>query len=174
MKRALLTIMTSTALLAAMPALALARHDEHHKRHHHHARIRRDRVGRDSTTGVNDGRQDAGTVTSFRGGTLVITLADGSTLSGAVTNATELRCDGRQGDEMQTDDRGQGTDGGPGSGDRGQGDNGDQGDDRGPGDDQGGDGRMCPVMPGMIVREAELTISSAGAIWDEVEFATER
>lgn len=43
--------------------------------------------------GTEDGDEISGVVDSFSGGTLTIRLADGSTISGAVTDATEIECD---------------------------------------------------------------------------------
>src|SRR5213593_4071293 len=42
--------------------------------------------------GVADGRENAGAVQSFNGGVLTIKLADGSTLSGTVSDATRVSC----------------------------------------------------------------------------------
>ena len=168
MRRILFVVVASCAVLVTVPAFATAdqsRHDrraEHHlRRHHrrHHARVRHERFGGGSSTTSGD-QQDqgnAGTVASFTGGVLTITLNDGSTVSGEVTADTELKCDMPEQD-MQTEDQGA----------SGADDNGD--DDGGQGDDQGEDEQMCStVTPGMVVHEAELRISSAGAVWDEVE-----
>src|SRR3954466_7474531 len=42
--------------------------------------------------GIADGRENAGTVASFAGGLLTITLAKGGTLTARVTAATQLEC----------------------------------------------------------------------------------
>src|SRR3954471_14626443 len=42
--------------------------------------------------GVRDGRENAGSVTSFAGGVLTITLAQGGTLTATVTDATRIEC----------------------------------------------------------------------------------
>src|SRR4051794_34234861 len=42
--------------------------------------------------GVSDGREHAGTVASFSGGVLKISLAGGGSLTAAVTAATEIEC----------------------------------------------------------------------------------
>lgn len=91
-----------TALLAVMPVTALA-HGHHAKRHHrsrtHIRHITAANAGTSATTPTGTGSSsspssnaNAGRVTSFDGHRLVITLNDGSTVSGMVTNATALRC----------------------------------------------------------------------------------
>ena len=132
--------------------------------------------------GVGDRNDVAGTVTSFDGTTLVISLPDGSTRSGAVANGTEVKCEtaspsaptarqasdgpgdssGRGGDDEGDDDR-PGTTTAPTSG----GDD-DQGDDD-QGDDDNNEG--CPagaLAKDAKVHEAELSITSAGAVWKEI------
>lgn len=95
----ILTAATATAALAlAVPTGAMARHgsddgpgDDHgataeHVDHHE--------------AGDDDGTDDhvRGTVTSFTGGVLTVTKADGTVLSARVTDASEIRCDhGRHG-----------------------------------------------------------------------------
>jgi hypothetical protein len=184
MRRILSTIVASAALLAIAPAIALAQHGEHHRSHRserHHARVRHEGFGRDAGQSASvGGQQDAGTVRSFDGHVLTITLNDGSTVSGSVTTATEVECEAPMAAEIQNDDRGQGGDGAGDNGDRGGGDQGqagnrDQDAGQGPGDEQGEDNQTCTtVVPGMVVREAELTISATGAIWDKVELATQQ
>jgi hypothetical protein len=171
-------------VLVAVPALATAdhhrhdrraehhlrRHDRraehhlrrHHRRHNHRARVRHEHFGGGSSAISSDHEDQgtAGTVASFIGGVLKITLNDGSTVTGAVTADTELRCE-MPGEGMQTEDRG------PGGGDN-------SGDNDGSGDDQSEDEQTCSaVTPGMVVRTAELRISSAGAVWQEVELISQ-
>src|SRR3954452_10962586 len=64
--------------------------------------------------GINDGDENAGTIASFENGVLTINLAGGGTLTGAVTDETEIECD----DTAQASDHG-------GGGDDGDGDHGD-------------------------------------------------
>jgi hypothetical protein len=177
MRRFLLVVVASCAVLVAVPALATAgrsRHDpraKHHLREHHrrhHARVRHERFGGGSSTtsGDQEDQGNAGTVASFTGGVLRIRLTDGTTVSGEVTADTELKCEMPEQD-MQAED--QGSSGGDVQGDV-QGE--DQGDVQGDvqGEDQGENEQMCTtVSPGMVVRDAELRISSAGNVWDEVE-----
>jgi hypothetical protein len=149
----------SGALVVAMPATAFAR--AHHR--HHHSRIRHEHFGsaNDTTSSSSD---TAGTVSSFSGGVLTIQLNGGSTVSGMVTNETELGCesastqtqtgDGDSGDDSSTDDSSS---------------------DDGGGDSSGEDAQMCTtanLIPGTVVQDAELNISSAGAVWHEVDLIT--
>src|SRR5205085_8920142 len=79
-------------LLAFAPASALARHHRHGRHHHaRHARI--EHFGDVNTAPTTSSSADnAGSVQSFNNGVLTIMLNDGSTVSGAVTNDTELEC----------------------------------------------------------------------------------
>jgi hypothetical protein len=103
----------------------------------------------------------AGTIESFNGSVLVIMLNAGSTVSGKVTQRTELECEAAEPAGMQQDDRGPGGGGGPSGEDQG---------DRG--DDGSQDEPMCApgaLAPGASVHEAELRITGSGAFWEEVE-----
>jgi hypothetical protein len=109
-------------------------------------------------------------VTSFANNVLTITLTNGNTVSGLVTDRTEVKCenpgdlnnngdnDNERGDRV--------TDHGPGGGD-----NGDRGDDNGNrgNDNDNNNNNMCTITPGETVRNAELRVDGAGASWDEVE-----
>jgi hypothetical protein len=123
--------------------------------------------------GVRDGDENAGTVASFDGGTLVINLAGGGQISGAVTSATEIKCETE--DEHEMDNRGPGPNSGPGNATASS-----HGSDDGPGDDNGGRGEVeneiehgdadnvcttADLTVGAIVHEAEL----AGTTFHEVE-----
>ena len=177
MRRILFTILACTAMSAAVPAAALAHdgNDHHHKRHHH-ARVRHEHfVGHRHHNGDFGNQVTAGKVTSFANNVLTITLTNGNTVSGLVTDRTEVKCenpadvDNNGDNDNEHGDRV--TDHGPGGGD-----NGDRGDDNGNrgndndnrGDDNDND-EMCTITPGESVRNAELRISGAGASWDEVE-----
>jgi hypothetical protein len=95
MKRTLLAVLSCATLLAAMPALASAHgvggdhgsrsatrhHRRHHGRRHHHR-----------SPGTTGSAGTAGTVTSFTGGVLTITLTNGTAVAGQVTDETEIRC----------------------------------------------------------------------------------
>jgi hypothetical protein len=188
MRRILFTILACSALFVAVPTVALARNGHHHHKRHHHSRVRHEKfVGHDQAGSVNPGnpgdanQPTAGTVTSFANNILTITLTNGNTVSGEVTNDTEVKCenpdnmDNNGGNDVEHGDRV--SDHGPGGGDNG--DNGDLGDDNGDlGDDNGNlgddndDNDMCTITPGMAVTKAELTINGAGAFWDEVELVS--
>ena len=96
---------------------------------------------------------------------LKLTLADGSTVSGKVTEDTEIRC-GCDGHHFE---------GGPGDVGHDNGD--DHGDDH-PGffhhdDEQGQTGEsncgVSSLVAGAKVKEAELNVSGAGSFWEEIE-----
>lgn len=174
MRRILFTILACTALFVAVPAVALAHgHRGHHHKRHHHARVRHEKfMGHSHSSDVNGvpaNEPTAGTVTSFANNVLTITLTSGNTVSGDVTNDTEVRCENPE----DVNDNGDNDvehgdlvrDHGPGGGDdngAGDDDNGNQGDDN-------NNDAMCTITPGMAVRKAELRIDGDGAVWDEVE-----
>jgi hypothetical protein len=137
--------------------------------------------------------ETAGTVASFANGLLTINLSNGSTVGGQVTEQTELEClvatppqttsgedDQGGGDDVNgaeggehggTSAQGQQigrhqTDGQQGyGGDEGQGDEGSEG-------EHDGNQQSCTtaaLVPGAVVREAELKMSGAGAVWEKVE-----
>ncbi|MDQ6606056.1 MAG: hypothetical protein M3Z06_05840 [Actinomycetota bacterium] len=197
MRRFTLTIATSVTALALLPAGALASgHAAHqrrqHSRHHHvhHGSVRHERFGAVTTgagssansgaTGIPTPAENAGTVQSFNAGVLTLSLADGSTVTGRVTDGTEIECEAADMSGMHADGDGGGGQGGadnsgPGSGgNQGQrGDDNGGGDDNGDrGDDNGNDNPTCMtggLVAGAVVRSAELRISSAGATWDKIE-----
>ncbi len=116
--------------------------------------------------GTEDG-DNGGTIASFDSatGTLVINEFDGTTLTGQVTDATEIKCehgDGTPGDGKAVRDGG-----GPGGG------TGDGGDDDGgpgnPGDDGGC--TVADLVPDAAVSEAEL--DDAGTTFTEIKLGTE-
>lgn len=92
-------------------------------------------------------------------------------VSGRVTDATELKCEGAQATAMHDD--GDHGGGGDNSGQQSGDDNGDQGDNSGDlAENQGENEQLCTtasLTPGAVVQEAELSVSSAGAIWDKIE-----
>ena len=67
MRKMLTVLIASGALLAVVPATALAKHNDRRHHHHHHARIH---------------NTPAGTVVSFTNGVLTIRANDGNTSSG--------------------------------------------------------------------------------------------
>jgi len=91
MKRTTLFASTAATLLsvALLPAVASAK--SHHRHHHRSARTHLRFLGTSSLTAPAS--DNAGTVTSFVGGVLTIKLTDGSSVTGKVTAATELKCE---------------------------------------------------------------------------------
>jgi hypothetical protein len=137
--------------------------------------------------GTPDGQEDAGTIASFDGTTLTITLFHGQTISGLVTADTEVQCDNGddQGDE-DNDGEGGGDNSGPGGGgddkssatstssDDGPGDDDSGGDNSGDDDDQGDDGSQCStadLVEGATVQEAELKLVNGDAVFTDVELS---
>ena len=139
MRRILFTILACTALSAAVPTAALA-HDGHSatitsaitthacatrssSRHRHDG----------EHNGIPANEPTAGTVTSFANNMLTITLTNGNTVSGLVTNGTEVKCenaaDANDNGDNDVEHGDRVSDHGPGGGDNG--DNGDRGDDNG-------------------------------------------
>jgi hypothetical protein len=176
MRKILLSVVACCAVIAFVPASALAH--GHHKRHHrvHHARVR----DFGSTSSTSSGQtsqgsgQTAGTVQSFSGGVLTIALTNGSTVSGTVTGDTEIEC---QSADMSGTSGWQSHDhGGSNNGSSGSGDSSNQGDDdQGQGDDDNNAGQTCDMSSltqGAVVQEAELKITSAGAVWKNVDLAS--
>jgi hypothetical protein len=141
--------------------------------------------------------ETAGTVASFTNGLLTITLSNGSSVSAQVTAATALECRSAPGATSRGEDEGGGDEqhGGPGPSDgqhdeaQGNEDGGHDGESSGEehhgeaGGEDGHDGagndgenaqQGCSagaLAPGAVVREAELSVSSAGSIWVKVELA---
>lgn len=192
MRRILLTAVASSVLALALPAAASASHSaRHHSRAHrrHRAHTVVFVPGKTtSTPGTTpptmpevppSSGEPAGTIASFEGGVLKITLADGSTVTGKVTESTEIEC-GSDGQVESSGEAGQGD----GSGDSGLGDSGPgwQHDGQGqPGGFNGDDEHVgetaepgCGVsslLAGAKVNEAELVVSGAGAVWEKIELA---
>jgi hypothetical protein len=205
MKRIYLTAMALAALALAIPGMASAQHSSrhdarnarsHHRRHHHHARQITFAADHKTTTTTTPsapsktttqpmpGSGDvAGTVTSFEGGVLKITLSDNSVVSGKVTERTEISCAmpqaGNDEDNDAQDVNDNDDNGDDNGGQENQGDGHDGGGFSHHGDDE--HGGMTPpagevpvcgtsaLVPGAKVHEAELSISSAGAVWEKVE-----
>jgi hypothetical protein len=147
--------------------------------------------------GMKDGAEDAGTVTSFDGSKLLITLANGDTVSGLVTSDTEIKgcaATAPATDPTTTLRHDDGEDAGddhptstttapattaptttvpaPSTGDDDQGDD-DRGDHEGD-DDHGDDDASCTtaaLTPGAKVHEAQLVTRANGLTFREIELA---
>lgn len=158
-------------VIAALPALAGAKddhgHGHHHagERHHHH--------------GFRDRHENVGTISAFdaSSGQLTIALLGGGSISGQVTGATEIKCEGRDDSARLSRDGGSNSGPGSGSGD----DNGGQGEEE-PGDDQGegvepgddNDDQMCTTADltvGTVVYEVDREFDNGVATFDEIELA---
>lgn len=189
--RRMFTIGIAAALAAlVLPAAAMARHSSHHARSHHHRRhhvahtvvfssatVRHTTpspAGSETPTGTEG--EAAGTIASFEGGVLKITLSDGTTVSGKVTEQTRIEC-GCAGHEGVSG--GEGGDhgfGGDSSFSGGHGDS--QGDDEHgsmpfgtPGSEETPSCGTSALVAGAKVAEAELTVGSSGAVWEKVDLA---
>jgi hypothetical protein len=174
MRRLNLVLALGAVALLALSGIAVAKdrhgddnggHD-HHGRHHHHHEF---------------DLREAGTIASFDAttGKLTIALTDGESVSGLVTEGTEIKCEGVDDRLARRDHGGGGDNSGPGSG----GDNGghfEPGDDNGgqnePGDDNGGEipageasCTTASLTPGAVVGDAELRLEGGMAVFEEVE-----
>jgi hypothetical protein len=166
-------------------------------RHRHGARARLLRFGSAGAgTGLSasdiagpqtPGEENAGVVESFEGGVLTIKLADGSLVKGKVTEATRLLCVPAVGTAGPSngDDQGDGTDSGSGddqgdggdespwsAGDQARASNFESSDEPGQrGDDDEDQPQSCTtevLRKETPVREAELELSGAGAVWERI------
>ena len=165
MRKIMLAVVATCAVVAFIPASALA----HGHKRHHHARVHHRTFGHDfgqsgsTSSGSTSSGQPAGTVSTFSGGVLTIALANGQTVSGMVTPDTEIECQAPDTSSRSSTSGTSGTSGWQGH-DHGGGDQG-QGND-------GQGGTSCDtsaLTQGAMVQEAELSVSSAGAVWRKVE-----
>jgi hypothetical protein len=213
MRKLLIVVLALVAALGVVSTASAKSRDRNHDRlpdrweHAHHLSLKvkqakrdQDRDGlnnrgefrartnpRDHDTdndGIDDGNENAGTVKSFEGGVLTITLAGGGELSGTVDADTEIECHGPSDLRARTSsgggDDGPGHDTGDDNGDDGP--NHDTGDDNG--DDEDGDdvnehgdddNDTCAadaLKAGTKVHEAELKVTAAGNHFEELELLT--
>jgi hypothetical protein len=124
--------------------------------------------------GVEDGDEGAGTISAFdrESGALTIDLFNGGSITGLVTDDTEISCDNGddQGDEDEDDVEGDNSGPGDGGDDHsGPGDGEDDDDDAGEDDEQ--ECSTANLMVGAIVQEAELELEDGGAVFEEIELA---
>jgi hypothetical protein len=200
MKRTLLAAATASLFALAIPGVASAHHGK--GRHHHASAHKRHAKGASlvtfgtmtappastptTTTPTAPSGEPAGKVTSFEKGVLIITLTNGTAVSGLVNEQTELECHSATPPSTGGDDQGGGDDeagsgehGGPSpqgeaARDHGQGNQGGEGDE---GNQQGGEGdgqsqsscTTAALVPGTVVGAAELKLGGAGAVWEKVE-----
>lgn len=192
MRRIVMTAVATLSLAAPSAALAHHGHRHHHRgRHLGHAHVLAFHAqapasptsGTPSTGSASPSGESAGTIASFENGVLTLKLGDGSTVSGKVTERTEIECPAPEG--------GTSSPGSSGFGQREHGDDasfgqdgqGGPGDDRGEGDDRHG----CPgheengqqsengpcttaaLVQGASVKEALLFVGGQGATWLKVE-----
>jgi hypothetical protein len=186
----LLAVVGLLAAVGALAGFAVAKDGNHRsEKHHRHGHHRQHHSG-----------GTAGTIASFDTdtGRLTISLLDGETVSGLITDRTRIKCEDehspditasrthlRHGEEEPGDDRGGRGEEEPGDDHGGHGDEvGDDhgGDSSGPGPsgsgpsghDDNGTGANCTtsdLIVGATVTEAELEIEHGGATFDEVELA---
>jgi hypothetical protein len=180
--------------IAAIPALAGAKdhgrndggHDDNgHHGHHHFRHIHR------------FGGEATGTISAFdmATGKLTITASNGDAVTGLVTSATEIKCEGVDNSaRIARRDNSGSSNSGPGRGGESE-----PGDDNGglgepePGDDNGGRGEEEPgddhgdhgvengegastcttasLVPGAVVQEADLVVRQGSSTFDEIELA---
>jgi hypothetical protein len=118
--------------------------------------------------GVEDGDENAGKVASFENGVLTIGLAGGGTVSGKVTNATEIKCETEDEHEVENEDHQANASDDGDDGDHGNvGDQGDQGD-----DEHGDEDNVCTTADlkrDTPVHEAELKVTAEGAVFEEIQ-----
>jgi hypothetical protein len=126
--------------------------------------------------GIPDGQEHAGTITSFDTETsmLVIDLFGNGTVSGLVTEETEIECDESDGEASASDSSGE--DEGSGDDQQGEesGDDDGQENESGDDDEQDGPGSNCTAAalePGATVDEAELRLENGNAVFEKVELA---
>lgn len=114
--------------------------------------------------GIDDRDENAGTVESFdaQTGQLTIDPFQGDPISGLVTADTEISCENE--DHPQAMHESESDNSGPGS------ENSGPGSDDGPGDDEDEDAcTTVDLVPGAVVHEAELEVTSQGGVFEEIE-----
>ena len=182
-------LIAAAAALLALPGIAAAKDrnddgipDRWEKRHH--LSLKHDQAGRDQDRdglrnagefrarfdprdddsdddGIGDGDEGAGTIASFdaTSGVLVIDLFNGDSVSGTVTDDTEIEC---RNDDADDPDEDEDDHGGPGHQRlRHDGDDDDA--------DEDEDCSVADLTAGTVVHEAELEATADGLIYEEIE-----
>lgn len=172
MRRILLMTITASLLALGAPAAASAHHRAHgaraHRRRHRHSVVHKANAtpGAGGEAPSGEVTETAGTIASYEEGVLKVTLADGSTVAGKVTEYTQIQC-GCPGHQD-----GAGWHRGGGDGGRGW----EQGDwARGqsqPGDQPSSGCGASSLVAGAKVQRAALLLTPHGAIWAEIDLAS--
>jgi hypothetical protein len=223
LKNLVVAALAALAVLA-LPSLAAARDRNHdripdrwEKRHHLSLHVKQARRDQDrdhlrnraefmagdnprdpdsDNDGIEDGDENAGTIQSFDAetGRLTIDLFGGDTISGLVTDETEIKCEGEHthsattsnegGDNPESgddqtgedqpgeDEHGEDQSGEPSDGQPGGDDSGSEHSDEGHGDGEcGGNCTTADLVEGAVVEEAELKVENGQATFEEVELA---
>ncbi len=140
--------------------------------------------------GVPDGEENAGTIASFDGTTLTINLFNGGSVSGMVTDNTEIKCEAADNDQGDDNDDQGDDDNGDNSGSGGGGDDvrsahamsthsddgggaddnsgSGSGDDDNSGEGNGEDCTTADLTPDTVVHEADLELSNGQATFEAV------
>jgi hypothetical protein len=193
MRRMLSAVIASALVALALPAAAAAHHRHHHSRHagkHHATSARIVTFGAASTSAGPSSTspttpttgESAGTVLTFdeETGVLTIELADKkTTVSGKVTDDTELHCRSATPPEGSGDDQDEGDNGGGEQSGDGA-DSGGFADGHGDfmahsadsQDDEGTSQETCTraaLTKGTVVLEAELELMGTGAVWEKLD-----
>jgi hypothetical protein len=204
-----LLVLAAALMLVAFAGPASAHRNHHRIRHHGGRSLNQalsvnqvqssdDEGDGGGSSGTGDTSSDAGTIAAFDSttGLLTVALTDGSSITGLVTDETEISCTTTSDDNSGDDDSGSGDDdSGSGGGDDGGGggdsvnashlsDDGGSGDGDGSGSgDDGtgtgtgtgtGDEPQCSTADltvGAVVQEAELKLENGEAVFDEIQLA---
>lgn len=124
---------------------------------------------------VEDGDEGAGTIASYdpATGELVINVFNGSTISGTVTDDTEIECESDDVDEPDGDNNDEDVDddshGGPGHHRAKSGDDEGSGHEIGDDDCDGAECTAADLTVDRLVREASLDLTPTGLVYDEIE-----
>jgi hypothetical protein len=122
--------------------------------------------------GIPDGEDNAGKIASFDGTTLTLEQFDGSTVSGQVNESTEIECEHHA--EVSDQVAGASDEGGDEqSGEQQSGEDDQAGEEQnsGEGDQGSGTCTVADLVPGALVREAELDVTPSGTVFHSVHLS---